>query len=155
MVKKILLAFVLCLFAATAFAAPKDFEQFTIDMADGWEMMAEPIKNQGVLLVILGNEAKESAINVALAPTQGEDAKALADATMKNMAAQKTDVKLVKADANRAVLEGKKNDVPIRIYLMADPANKSMATVVLSGNNKAAESVLKTLKFKNTKLALQ
>lgn len=157
MYKKIFLTLAFCLFSTAALAAPKDFGDFSLDLGEGWAMVSDPIKNQGATMVIVNNPVKQSAINLTYAPTNGEDAKALAEGTVKNMEAAGVamNMKIVKADANYAELQGAQGPVALRMLLLADPAGKAMATVVVSGDLDAAASTLKTIKFKNTKLALQ
>ncbi len=157
MCKKIFLTLAFCLFSTAALAAPQDFGDFSLDLGEGWQMVSDPIKNQGATMVIVNNPAKQSAINLTYAPTNGEDAKALAEGTVKNMEAAGVamNMKIVKADANYAELQGAQGSVALKMLLLADPAGKAMATVVVSGDLDAAASTLKTIKFKNNKLALQ
>ena len=153
MLKRLSLAALFCLLTATALAAEKDFDVFSIDMADGWELAAEPMKNQGAVVCILVNQVKESALTLAFAPTNGETIKQLAEQTMANMKQQGADIKKVSEEGNRAVFEGKQSGVPVKLVLTADPDAKQIATVVLSGNVGEAETVAKTIKTKNSKLS--
>ena len=154
MLKRLTLSMLLCLIAFTAYAAEKDFEDFKVDMTEGWQSAMEPMRQQGMVLVVLVNEAKQSAVNIMIAPTTGEDIKALAEQTAKNMTAQGADLKISKQEGNKVRFEGKQTGVDCVVLMSADPDSKTMATVVLAGDVKEGEKLAKSIKMKNGKLAV-
>ena len=155
MLKRIAFTLVFCCMAVSAFAAPKDFGEFSLDLADGWALIGEPINQQGVLVAMFMNEAAESMVNVTLAPTQGQSAKELGDLTSEGMKAQGAVLKIVKTSDDKVVFEGKQDDVEARMVLSTDTGAKVMSTVVSAGDLAACGKLVKTIKFKNSKLSAE
>ena len=153
MFKRLCLTVVMCLVALSAYAAEQKFDNFSVDLPSGWQLMGEPMKQQGVELVMLANTEKGAAVIITFAPTQGEDLKAVVEQTKQGMKAQGMDLKVTEESDNKVVFEGKQAGQEVKLLLTADPDGKQIGTMVYSGDVAAGEAVGKAVKTTNAKLA--
>ena len=153
MLKRLCLTVVMCLVAFSAYAEEKKFDNFSVDLPSGWQLMGEPMKQQGVELVMLANAEKGSAVIVTFAPTQGEDLKAVVEQTKQGMKAQGMDLKITEESDSKIVFEGKQAGQDVKLLLTVDPEGKQIGTMVYSGSVEAGEVVGKAVKTTNPKLA--
>ena len=153
MLKRFCLAAVMCLIAFSAYAEEKKFDNFSVDMPSGWQLMGEPVKQMGAEVVMMANPAEGAVVIVTFAPTQGEDLKAVVEQTKQAMKAQGMDLNVAEENDTKIVFEGKQAGQEVKLLLTVDPDAKQIGTMVYSGKVAAGEVVGKTVKTTNSKLA--
>ncbi len=156
MLKTLFLAFVVCMASSSVMAQQTDYGQFSLDTPEGWQQMGEPTKYMESTVIVLTNAAKQTMITMSYtSPSQGEDAKMLAEVTSQVSKGIGMNIIILKADAHYAEVQGEQGPMNMHVYLLASPEDKEMMSISVSGSKETAAEVLKTLTFKNPKLALQ
>ncbi len=151
MFKSLALSICFCLLAVSAYAAERTFNEFSIDLPSGWDLVNDPIEAPGAILYMIGTE--DYGLVIGFAATNGESVADLAQQTLENMKAQGATLDLVSQTDHRAAFAGSQQGIDIQAFITADPAAKTMATLVLSGSISDLEAVAKTIKTANPNLS--
>ena len=151
MVKRIAFTLLFCCLAVSAFA--KDFGEFSVDLPDGWEVMNE-VNQQGMVVAVMASEKDEAMLVVTVSPSSGQTAEELSDMTMEALKGQGAELKITTKEKNKVVYEGSQDGATAYVVFSTDPAAKQMATVTMAAADiDVVKKVVKTMKFKNSKLS--